>query len=96
MVSASSKRSCCQGGSILYPPVPVVNRETRAKRTELQKTQCYPYMGHMSRAMLERYSHIRITAKRQAMDALINRSEPSNLHRVSIKIPTVELSGPIK
>lgn len=27
-------------------------------------------MGHMSRAMLERYSHIRMTAKRQAVEAL--------------------------
>src|SRR6185312_4739640 len=28
-------------------------------------------MGHMSRAMLERYSHIRMAAKRTAMDSLI-------------------------
>jgi len=27
-------------------------------------------MGHMSRAMLERYSHIRMTAKREAVKAL--------------------------
>jgi hypothetical protein len=27
-------------------------------------------MGHMSRAMLERYSHIRMAAKRAAMDVL--------------------------
>ena len=27
-------------------------------------------MGHMSRAMLERYSHIRLEAKRQAVEAL--------------------------
>jgi hypothetical protein len=28
-------------------------------------------MGHMSRAMLERYSHIRISAKRTAMNSLM-------------------------
>lgn len=36
--------------------------------------------GHMSRAMLERYSHIRIQAKREAVEALnfsINKSGPS-------------------
>ena len=27
-------------------------------------------MGHMSRAMLERYSHIRMAAKREAVEAL--------------------------
>jgi len=31
-------------------------------------------MGHMSRAMLERYSHIRMAAKRQAVETLKNRS----------------------
>lgn len=35
-------------------------------------------MGHMSRAMLERYSHIRMAAKRTAMDSLmLNREQPS-------------------
>jgi hypothetical protein len=33
-------------------------------------------MGHMSRAMLERYSHIRMAAKRTAMDSLmLNREQ---------------------
>jgi hypothetical protein len=32
-------------------------------------------MGHMSRAMLERYSHIRMAAKRTAMDSLILNRE---------------------
>jgi hypothetical protein len=37
-------------------------------------------MGHMSRAMLERYSHIRLTAKRSAVDALMlnRRSAPTS------------------
>jgi len=34
-------------------------------------------MGHMSRAMLERYSHIRMAAKRTAMDSITLNSEYS-------------------
>ena len=30
-------------------------------------------LGHMSRAMLERYSHIRMAAKREAVEALTLR-----------------------
>ena len=29
-------------------------------------------MGHMSRAMLKRYSHIRMVAKRQAVESLMS------------------------
>ena len=32
-------------------------------------------MGHMSRAMLERYSHIRMAAKREAVEALSTASK---------------------
>jgi hypothetical protein len=34
-------------------------------------------MGHMSRAMLERYSHIRMAAKPTAMDSLVLNREQS-------------------
>jgi integrase len=44
-------------------------------------------MGHMSRAMLERYSHIRMAAKRTAMDSLMLNREDSD--GVPIKFPTV-------
>jgi len=43
-------------------------------------------MGHMSRAMLERYSHIRIAAKRTAMDSLMLNREDSD--GVPTKVPT--------
>jgi len=60
-------------------------------------------MGHMSRAMLERYSHIRMAAKRTAVEALSFKpkaaSKPSdserNLDGVPTKSPTVETSGRI-
>lgn len=46
-------------------------------------------MGHMSRAMLERYSHVRLKAKREAVEALNLPSEGSNWDGVPTKLPTV-------
>lgn len=43
-------------------------------------------MGHMSRAMLERYSHIRLAAKREAVEALVPRQD---LERAPTKSPTL-------
>jgi integrase len=43
-------------------------------------------MGHMSRAMLQRYSHIRMAAKRQAVESL---SAPAKKTEVPTKSPTV-------
>jgi hypothetical protein len=46
-------------------------------------------MGHMSRAMLERYSHIRMAAKRQAVEAL-KTAQPQRISDVvPTKVPTV-------
>ena len=41
--------------------------------------------GHLSRAMLERYSHIRMNAKRQAVESLCLKPKPS-----PTSIPTSE------
>jgi Phage integrase family len=58
-------------------------------------------LGHMSRAMLERYSHIRMAAKRTAVEALSLRppqrmtlaesvpSEVTNSNGVPTKVPAV-------
>lgn len=46
--------------------------------------------GHMSRAMLERYSHIRMAAKREAVEALVVGTVPS---RVPAKSPAIEKSA---
>ena len=43
-------------------------------------------MGHLSRAMLERYSHIRIAAKRHAMSGITLRQKGEN----SEVVPVVE------
>jgi hypothetical protein len=49
-------------------------------------------MGHMSRAMLQRYSHIRMAAKREAVEALSIRPKPKqeeNSKGVPTKSPTI-------
>lgn len=52
-------------------------------------------MGHMSRAMLERYSHIRMAAKRDAVEALCIRPKQQNSEAVPTKVPTVANSAPV-
>ena len=48
-------------------------------------------MGHMSRAMLERYSHIRIAAKRDAVAGIRLREQTAitsqNSKVVPVKVP---------
>ena len=47
-------------------------------------------MGHMSRAMLERYSHIRMQAKREAVKALQFEAEkPQEENQLSTKSTTL-------
>jgi hypothetical protein len=46
-------------------------------------------MGHMSRAMLERYSHIRMAAKRDAVAAITLRPRVENSKVVPVKVPVV-------
>ncbi len=57
-------------------------------------------MGHMSRAMLERYSHIRIAAQRDAV-AGIRLREPAGAKRenseaVPVKVPVARTPTTIK
>ena len=50
-------------------------------------------LGHMSRAMLERYSHIRMAAKRDAVAGVILRpkaKEAETSEAVPVKVPVVE------
>jgi integrase len=56
-------------------------------------------MGHMSRAMLERYSHIRMAAKRDAVAGLVLRpkaKENENSELVPVEVPVVEQSATIQ
>jgi len=54
-------------------------------------------MGHMSRAMLERYSHIRMVAKREAVESLRlgPKTAPSS-EGVPTKVPTSELPNKVQ
>jgi integrase len=47
-------------------------------------------MGHMSRSMLERYSHIRMAAKRDAVSGIRLRLAEQNSEAVPVKVPVVE------
>ena len=43
--------------------------------------------GHMSRAMLERYSHIRMAAKREAVESLNSKpSKPDGVVQESVQV----------
>jgi integrase len=53
-------------------------------------------MGHMSRAMLERYSHIRMTAKREAVESLSMRPKQAKPEVASTVSTTVEQSAQIQ
>ncbi|MBV9266047.1 MAG: tyrosine-type recombinase/integrase [Acidobacteriaceae bacterium] len=44
-------------------------------------------MGHMSRAMPERYSHIRMRAKREAVAGVSLRNRIANSELVNVKAP---------
>jgi hypothetical protein len=46
-------------------------------------------MGHMSRAMLERYSHIRMAAKREAVAGVTLRQKEQNSQVVPVIVPVV-------
>jgi hypothetical protein len=46
-------------------------------------------MGHMSRAMLERYSHIRMAAKREAVAGVTLRQKLQNSEVVPVKVPVM-------
>jgi hypothetical protein len=65
-------------------------------------------MGHMSRAMLERYSHIRMAAKRTAVESLAFTPKPKTDEPTAVptgdadsdgsptKVPTVGTSSTIQ
>ena len=53
-------------------------------------------LGHMSRSMLERYSHIRMAAKRQAMDTLVSGPKAMISDALPTEIPTVAIASSIQ
>jgi len=59
--------------------------------TSCRERRCGVYyaclMGHMSRAILERYSHIRMAAKREAVAAITLRPIVEDSEMVPVKVP---------
>jgi hypothetical protein len=53
-------------------------------------------MGHMSRTMLERYSHIRMAAKREALAAITLRPAIENSEAVPVNVPVVDAASQIQ
>jgi integrase len=62
---------------------------TKMAEANVPETTMLALMGHMSRAMLERYSHIRMAAKRAAVESLGTKSEPLKAEVVPMVSPTV-------
>jgi len=53
-------------------------------------------MGHMSRAMLERYSHIRMAAKREAVESLRLGPKPTISNQPPTKVPTSDATTKVQ
>ena len=63
---------------------------TRLAENGVSESTMLALMGHMSRAMLERYSHIRMTAKRDAVAGVTLRRRGENSEGVPVEVPVVE------
>ena len=69
---------------------------TRLAEAGVSESTMLALMGHMSRAMLERYSHIRMAAKREAVAAITLRPMIENSEAVPVKVPVVSESSAIQ
>jgi hypothetical protein len=62
--------------------------ETKMAEAGVPESTMLALLGHMSRAMMDRYSHIRMAAKREAVEALTIRKESGNSEGVPTKSTT--------
>jgi integrase len=60
---------------------------TRLAENGVSESTMLALMGHMSRSMLERYSHIRMTAKRDAVAGVTLSQKGENSEVVPVKVP---------
>jgi integrase len=63
---------------------------TRLAENGVSESTMLALMGHMSRAMLERYSHIRMAAKREAIARVTLATVKHELQGVPVKVPVVD------
>jgi integrase len=69
---------------------------TRLAENGVPESTMLALLGHMSRAMLERYSHIRMAAKRDAVAGVTLRQKGENSEVIPVKVPVPELLGIIQ
>ncbi len=69
---------------------------TRLAENGVPESTMLALLGHMSRAMLERYSHIRMAAKRDAVAGVTLRQKGENSEVVPVKLPVLEPLGIIQ
>jgi integrase len=73
---------------------------TRLAENGVSESTMLSLLGHMSRAMLERYSHIRIAAKRDAVAGIRLHEKAATVDQnsglVPVKVPVVETLAPIQ
>ena len=62
---------------------------TRLAENGVSESTMLALMGHMSRSMLERYSHIRMAAKRDAVAGITLSQVDKNSDTVPVKVPVV-------
>lgn len=63
---------------------------TRLAENGVSESTMLALMGHMSRTMLERYSHIRMAAKRDAVAGVTLSQKGENSEVVPVKVPVLE------
>ena len=63
---------------------------TRLAENGVSESTMLALMGHMSRSMLERYSHIRMAAKRDAVAGVTLQQKGENSEVVPVKVPVLE------
>lgn len=63
---------------------------TRLAENGVSESTMLTLMGHMSRSMLERYSHIRMAAKRDAVAGVSLYGKQQNYEVVPVKVPVPE------
>jgi integrase len=63
---------------------------TRLAENGVSESTMLALMGHMSRSMLERYSHIRMAAKRSAVSSVTLRQPGETIPVVPVEVPVVE------
>jgi integrase len=69
---------------------------TKLAENGVSESTMLALMGHMSRSMLERYSHIRMTAKRDAVAGVTLSQKGENSEVVPVKVPVVEQPATIQ